>query len=98
MQNTDMPSPDKQMSEPVTDRKWHWILFGVVILFLAGFFITWYYVRQMNFNVGINNNRTTTPEQQEAREDINISNELEGIDVGNLDIEFQSIDSDLNSL
>lgn len=98
--NTNTPAPSNQpVSGPVVGHKSHWFLVAVIIFLLAGALIAWFYSRQMKFDFGINNqNKPKTPQEQEAREDVVIKNEIESVDVGDLDAEFNSIDSDLNSL
>ncbi|OGM99306.1 MAG: hypothetical protein A2817_00440 [Candidatus Yanofskybacteria bacterium RIFCSPHIGHO2_01_FULL_39_8b] len=93
------PPSNQQNSGPVIGHKGHWVLVAVVIILLVGFLTTWYYVRQTRFNFGKDNRGgAITSERQEAREDAIINNELEAVDMGNVDQEFQSIDNDLNSL
>ncbi len=80
------------MADTLTKKKSHWTVVIVVIIAVIGLFFVWWYVNQMGFNPLPSTGVRTLSE--EAR----INQDLESIDVGDLDTEFESIDSDLNSL
>ena len=69
------------------------IIFALVVVIL----IIWLFAarEQSTFQPSAENQDLTAPANDSAP---NISQDLEGIDVGDLNQEFQAIDSDLNSL
>ena len=98
IQNPNIPSAnsDQMPSMTQTPMKKKGSLFLVVILVLVavGAF-AWWYIGQMNDEPVVVNQPQVN---QDVREDIQINKELGEIDLGNLNAEFQAIDTDLNSL
>ncbi|MBI2064793.1 MAG: hypothetical protein HYT62_01925 [Candidatus Yanofskybacteria bacterium] len=86
-----MPS----VSQATMKKKNYLFPITVLVLIAVGAF-TWWYIGQMNDEpVVIEQSKTN----QDAREDALINQALGGVDAGgNLDAEFQAIDTDLNSL
>ena len=98
IQNPNIPSADSgQMpstSQMSMKKKSPLFLVIVLVLVAVGAF-AWWYVGQMNDEPVV----VSQPQvNQDAREDIEINKELGEIDLGNLNAEFQAIDTDLNSL
>lgn len=93
-QNQD-PKFAQLILQEFNQKKGHWTVAVVVIVAVVGLFLVWWYVDRMGFNplpsVGVG-----TPSEETKINQIN--QELERVDVGDLDAEFEAIDSDLNSL
>lgn len=85
------PMPSTQM--PIKKKgPWLWVIIGIAVA-VAG--LAWWYISQMAVeSVG----QQQPPVNQEAREDTMINKDIQEADLGNLDAEFQSVDSDMNSL
>jgi len=76
-------------------KKSHWTIVGVTIAAVVMLFVVWWYVREMKVDAPF----VSQPQiKSEAREDAAIGNSVDEIDLGNVDLEFQSVDQDLNSL
>ena len=87
--------PTSPMMPQVSMKKkgpWLWVIIGIVAA-VAG--LAWWYINNMTVQPVVQQQPVIN---QEAREDISIGNEIKETDLGNLDKEFQAIDSDLNSL
>ena len=81
--------------EEFVQKKSHWTIVGIVIGAVIMLFVIWWYVIQMKVEAPI----TGQPQiNQEAREDAALNSEIQQTDLGDVDLEFESIDSDLNSL
>lgn len=98
------PSQPPQSAEPVPQslmmtepgkKKFNFLLWVLIAALVAIGALTWWYLNQMSPEPVL----TEQPKiNQEARQDILINNEIQDIDLGNIDKEFESIDKDLNSL
>ena len=98
MQNPNI-GPSQPIADMITKNKSHWTIVVAVIILVTAFFMAWWYIGQMNFNLGpMTEIRTPSDSEKDAAEEAQISNSLNGVDVGNVDPEFKAIDSDLNSL
>lgn len=78
-----MPAKNKSM--------WLWIVVAVAVV-VAG--LAWWYISQMAVEPVAQQPKVN----QEAREDTMINKDIQEADLGDLDMEFQAVDSDLNSL
>lgn len=90
------PAQYQQSMQPTSKGKKPGPLFWFLIIAIVavGVFI-WWYLGQMSPEPAL----TEQPKiNQEARQDALINNEIQNIDLGNIDKEFDSIDKDLNSL
>lgn len=89
------PEFAKLVMQEFVQKKSHWTIVGVVIAAVVILFVIWWYVTQMRVEAPI----TGQPQiNQEAREDAVLNSEIEQTDLGDIDAEFKSIDSDINSL
>ena len=86
MNNNPAMSPEKQKS---------WLFMAVVAIIAAGV-VVWWFAGLMT--VDLADQQQLVPMDQEAKSDALINAEIEGVDLGDLDKEFQTIDNDLNSL
>ena len=77
---------------PKKDNYWFWIVIAVILV-VGG--LVWWYVNQMTIEAPIMGQPQIN---KEAREDIMMSNDIEGTDLGDLNKEFMEVDKDLNSL
>ena len=76
-------------------KKKNYLFLIVVLVLVAVGAFAWWYVSQMGNEPLV----LDEPQiNQDAREDALISRELGDVDMGDLDSEFESIDSDINSL
>lgn len=93
MQNPNITPPMMSSGQEKGKKLWIWVSVAVAVV-VAG--LVWYFgTSQTGFpQLPI---PTPTP-QTEAQLDSQIGNEVENVDIGNLDAEFQGIDADLNSL
>lgn len=89
------PDPMGQMPQtPMSMKKknpWFWMI--IALVFVIGLAVWWY--------LGQNIPEPTVQQpqvNQEAREDIIIDRDINNADLGDINVEFKSIDSDLNSL
>lgn|SRR3989344_3096670 len=100
MQNPNVTPPTgglgvpNQSTDTTTKKKSHLFLTVVLSLVAVGVFAWWYISQMSDEPVVVNPPKIN----QEAREDTQINAEIGGVDTGNLDAEFQAIDTDLNSL
>ena len=86
------PIPSMPQAVPKKDNYWFWIVIAVILVVGA---LVWWYVNQM----AIEAPTMGQPQiNKEAREDIMMSNDIEGTDLGDLNKEFMEVDKDLNSL
>src|SRR3989338_2169981 len=86
--------PVQSPMDHITKKKGHWILVAVAIAAVATFFVIQFYIDQMVVEMVVRQPVLN----QEAREDALISNEVQDVDLGDLNTEFEDIDKDLNSL
>lgn len=89
------PKFAKLIMQEFVEKKSHWTIVGVMIAAVITLFVIWWYVTQMRVEAPVAGQPQTN---QEAREDAALNSEIEQTDLGDLDAEFKSIDSDLNSL
>ena len=95
MQNPNV-DPNPSVVETPTKKNWYWVVAVALIMIVVGFSLAWWYMGQMNFNLSpVTGVRTPSPEENEEAQ---INESIESVDVGNLDVEFEEIDADLNSL
>ena len=81
--------------EEFVQKKSHWTIVGIVIGAVIMLFVIWWYVIQMKVEAPI----TGQPQiNQEAREDAALNSEIQQTDLGDVDLEFESIYNDLNNL
>lgn len=96
--NISLDTPSLSQGQPMIDhimkKKGHWSLVAVVMVLLAVFFVGWWYTSQMAIEPVIQQPQVN----QEAREDTMINKDIQEANLGDLDVEFQAVDSDLNSL
>lgn len=89
------PKFARLVMEEFVQKKSHWTIVGVVVGAIIVLFVIWWYILQVKVEAPV----TGQPQiNQEAREDAVLNSEIEQTNLGNVDVEFQSIDSDLNSL
>src|SRR3989344_8993439 len=85
----------KLVTEEFVQKKSHWTIVGITIGAVVTLFVVWWYVTQMKVEEPV----VDQPQMnQEARENAVLNSEIQQTDLGNVDVEFESIDSDLNSL
>jgi hypothetical protein len=89
------PKFAKLVMEEFVQKKSHWTIVGITIGAVITLFVIWWYVAKMKVEAPVTGQPQTN---QEAREDAALSGEIQQTDLGNVDAEFESIDSDLNSL
>lgn len=77
------------------EKKSHWTIVGIAIAAVITLFVIWWYVTKIKIEIPVIGQPQV---DQEAREDAMLSSEIQQTDVGDVDAEFKSIDSDLNSL
>lgn len=70
---------------------WLRVIIGIAVA-VAG--LAWWYISRMAVEPVVQQSQVN----QEAREDTMISKDIQEADLGDLDMEFQAVDSDLNSL
>ncbi len=70
---------------------WLWIIIGIAVA-VAG--LAWWYIGRMAVEPGVQQPQIN----KEAREDMIIGNDIQEASLGDLDMEFQAVDQDLNSL
>ena len=89
------PRFDRLVMEEFVQKKSHWTIVGITIGAVITLFVIWWYVAKMKVETPV----VGQPQiNQEAKEDAALSGEIQQTDLGNVDAEFESIDSDLNSL
>lgn len=76
-------------------KKKNYLFLITVLIILAIGAVAWWYVSKMPIETAVIEQPKVN---KEAREDINISNEIQSTDLGDLDKEFNDIDKDLNTL
>lgn len=89
------PKFTRLVMQEFVEKKSHWTIVGIVAGTVTTLFVIWWYVTQMKVEEPVVGQPQTN---QEAREDAVLNSEIEQTDLGDLDTEFKSIDSDLNSL
>lgn len=90
------PGQVSPMSQMPVKKKSYLFPITLVLLVAIGAF-SWWYIGQMN-DEPVVVNQPEVKVNQDAREDIQTSKEIGEVDMGNLDVEFQAVDSDMNSL
>lgn len=89
------PKFAKLIMQEFVEKKSHWTIVGLMIGTIIILFVIWGYVTKMRVEAPV----IGQPQiNQEAREDAVLNSEIEQTDLGDIDAEFKSIDSDLNSL
>lgn len=89
------PKFAKLIMQEFVEKKSHWTIVGLTIGTIIILFVIWGYVTKMRVEAPVAGQPQTN---QEAREDAVLNSEIEQTDLGDIDAEFKSIDSDLNSL
>lgn len=90
------PSQMPSMSQMPMKKNNYLFPVTVGVLVTVGAF-AWWYIGQMN-NGPVAVNQPEIKINQDAREDALIIKSVGEVDMGNLDTEFQAVDSDINSL
>ena len=90
--NPQIQNPNPSPSQLVKHHT-HWILVAAVIVLVSTFFILRWYVDEMDFKIG-SQSQFQAPLSTEQQ----LGSEAESVNLGDIDSEFQSIDTDLNSL
>lgn len=93
-QNDELKFAQLVMQEFV-EKKSHWTIVGIVIAAIITLFVIWWYIIQMRVEAPVTGQSQI---DQEARENAILDNEIQQTDLGDINAEFKSIDSDLNSL
>ena len=86
--------PAPIMPQVSEKKKSSWFLITIVIILAVGGFIWWYVGQMTDDSLVVEQPKI----DKQAREDALISKDIEATDSGSMDAEFQSIDTDLNSL
>ena len=97
IQNPSVP-PSMSSSQPLgamPAKKKSPLFLIVVVVILAFGALVWWYVSRMAVEPVV---QLPPSQNQEVREDTLLNKEVQDTDLGNLDAEFQAVDSDLNSL
>ena len=102
-ENNELSNPNIEQESPLLSNKPEfdslvWIIIAVLIL--AGGLIQWYIARsipELDFNQINNQNQQRTYDDPNA-DLIQIKEDLNKTDLGDIDKEFETIDQDLNSL
>ena len=88
------------MNDTLTKKKGHWFVVVVVIIAVIVLFAVWWYMEKQ---AGLSVREVLLEMSQPLSDGVDaeenqIDRMLKGVDVGDLDAEFESIDQDLNSL
>ncbi|MDO8496676.1 MAG: hypothetical protein Q7S43_04495 [bacterium] len=95
MELNQIQNPNISPVSPMPIKHKNYLFLAIILVIGVVSFMAWWYINQMKVVVPV----TNQPEvNQEAREDAVLNNEIQQTDLGDLDAEFKSIDSDLNSL
>jgi hypothetical protein len=85
-----------QISDHISKKKGHWLMVAVFLVVIIVAFVVWIYIDKMNFMTEVAQDQTLQNGYDQPEE--KFTEDIEKVDLGNLDAEFQDIDRDLSSL